>query len=110
MAAHIKKGDMVEIIAGNHKGTTGRVLRVIPAKKRVVIEGHNRKYKHVRPSQKYPHGGRIQVEQPINISNVLPVNPKSNRGCRVRYEVRENGSKRRVALDGTEIGIVRRQK
>ncbi|MHC4481950.1 MAG: 50S ribosomal protein L24 [Planctomycetota bacterium] len=110
MALHIKKGDMVEIIAGDHKGATGRVLRVIPEKESVVIQGHNIAKKHVRPSRRNPQGGRISVEQPIHISNVLPVNPKSSRGSRVRYQTSEDGSKKRIAADGTEIGIVRRAK
>jgi len=109
MAANVKKGDTVEIISGEHKGATGKVMRVIPGKNQVVIEGHNRKYKHVRPSQKYPQGGRILIEQPIHISNVLPVHPKSLSGTRVRYNVDgKNGGKKRVALDGTEIGTVKR--
>jgi len=108
MAGRIKKGDTVEIIAGEHKGAVGRVLRVILKKKAVVVEGQNRKYKHVRPSQKYPQGGRIQVEQPIDMSNVLPVNPKSSKGTRVRYVLGDDGAKKRVAMDGTEIGVVRR--
>jgi large subunit ribosomal protein L24 len=108
MAAHIKKGDMVQIIAGSHKGATGKVLRVIPDKDQIVIEGHNRKYKHVRPSKRNPQGGRIQIERPMHISNVLPLNPKTSKGSRVRYAVGADGSKKRVALDGTEIGIVTR--
>jgi large subunit ribosomal protein L24 len=110
MALHIKKGDIVEIIAGDHKGATGRVLRVIREKNRVVVQGHNIAKKHVRPSRKNPQGGRINVEQPIHISNVLPVNPKSSKGGRVRFEVDENGGKKRLASDGSEIGVVRRAK
>ena len=108
MALHIKKGDMVEIIAGDHKGAIGRVLRVIPEKNKVVVQGHNIVKKHVRPSRRNPQGGRINVEQPIHISNVLPVNPKSSRGTKVRYQISEDGTKRRVATDGTEIGIVKK--
>jgi large subunit ribosomal protein L24 len=110
MALHIKKGDIVEIIAGDHKGATGRVLRVIREKNRVVVQGHNIAKKHVRPSRKNPQGGRINVEQPIHISNVLPANPKSSKGGRVRFEVDENGGKKRLASDGSEIGVVRRAK
>ncbi len=110
MASHIKKGDIVEIIAGAHKGATGRVLRVIPEKQRVVVQGHNIAKKHVRPSRKNPQGGRINVEQPIHISNVLPVNPKSSRGSRVRYQVNGDGGKKRIAVDGTEIGVIRKTK
>jgi len=110
MALHVKKGDMVEIIAGDHKGAVGRVLHVYPDKNQVVIQGHNIAKKHVRPSQRNPQGGRINVEQPIHISNVLPVNPKSSRGDRVRYQVNTDGSKRRLATDGTEIDVVRKPK
>ena len=110
MALHIKKGDTVQIITGDHKGTTGKVLRVLPEKNKVVIQGQNLAKKHVRPSRKNPQGGRINVEQPIHISNVLPLIPKSSKGTRVRYQVSEDGSKKRVALDGTEIAIVRRAK
>ena len=106
MARHIKKGDMVEIVAGEAKGSTGRILRVIPRKNSVVIEGLNRRYKHVRPSQKHPQGGRIQVEQPIHMSNVLPVSTKTSKGTRVRFETDGKGLKNRVSVDGTEIGIV----
>jgi large subunit ribosomal protein L24 len=108
MACHIKKGDIVEIIAGDHKGATGRVLRVLPEKNKVVIQGHNIAKKHVRPSRRNPQGGRISVEQPVHISNVLPVNPKSSRGSRVRYQINADGSKKRIATDGAEIGVVRR--
>ena len=110
MALHIKKGDTVQVIAGNDKGSTGRVLRVDPTKGRVVVQGLNVARKHVRPSQKNPQGGRITVEKPIHISNVLPVNPKSSAGSRVRYQAQADGSKKRVAADGSEIGTVRKAK
>ena len=110
MALHIKKGDMVEIIAGDHKGATGRVLRVIPDKNNVIVQGHNIVKKHVRPSRKNPQGGRINIEQPIHISNVLPVSPKSSKGSKVRYQVEKDGSKKRLAANGVEIGVVRKAK
>ncbi len=108
MAAHIKKGDTVEVIAGDNKGSTGKVMKVIPSKKRVIVEGLNLAYKHVRPSQRNPQGGRIRIEQPIHISNVLPVNPKSSRGSWVKFEIAKDGSKKKVAIDGSEIGVVRK--
>jgi len=110
MALHVKRGDMVQIIAGDHKGATGRVLHVYPDKNVVVVQGQNIAQKHVRPSRRNPQGGRIGVEQPIHISNVLPVNPKSSRGSRVRYRRSDDGSKKRTAVDGTEIGTVRKAK
>ena len=108
MTLHIKKGDMVEIVAGDHKGATGKVLRVIPEKNKVVVQGHNIAKKHVRPSRRNPHGGRIDVEQPIHISNVLPLSPKSSRGSRVHYQIDADGSKKRLATDGSEISVVKR--
>lgn len=108
MALHVKKGDTVQVIAGNDKGATGRVLRVDPDKGKVVVQGLNVARKHVRPSRKNPQGGRITVEKPIHISNVLPVNPKSSKGGRVRYRAESDGSKKRVSVDGAEIGTVRR--
>jgi len=108
MALHIKKGDMVEIITGDHKGATGKVLRVIPEKESLVVQGHNIAKKHVRPSRRNPQGGRIDIEQPIHISNVLPVNPKSSKGSRVRYQINADGSKQRLAADGNEIGVVKK--
>jgi large subunit ribosomal protein L24 len=110
MALHVKKGDMVEIIAGDHKGAVGRILRVIPEKNKVIVQGHNIAKKHVRPSRRNPQGGRIDVERPVHISNVLPVDPKSSRGSRVRFEVAEDGGKKRVSPDGTTIKQVRHPK
>ncbi len=110
MALHIKKGDTVEVIAGEHKGATGKVLRVRVDDNRVVVAGINRRYKHVRQSKKYPQGGRVQMELPIHISNVLPVNPKTSKGTRVHFELDSKGGKKRVADDGTAIGVVSRGK
>jgi large subunit ribosomal protein L24 len=110
MALHVKKGDTVEIIVGDHKGATGKVLRVIPRKNKVVVQGHNIAKKHVRPSQRNPQGGRISIEQPIDISNVLPVSGKSSKGSRVRFKLGEDGSKSRVGADGSPISVVRKTK
>jgi large subunit ribosomal protein L24 len=108
MALHIKKGDTVEIITGDQKGATGKVLRVIPKDKKVIVQGHNIAKKHVRPSRKNPQGGRVSVEQPIAISNVLPVSSKKSKGVRVRYTVKSDGSKHRQGIDGSEIGVVKK--
>lgn len=107
MAKHVKKGDTVQIIAGVNKGATGKVMRVITDKDRVLVEGVNMAFKHVKPSQRNPQGGRIRVERPIHISNVLPVSGKG-KGARVRFNTDAKGNKKRVTVDGTEIGTVRR--
>ena len=110
MAMHIKKDDMIQVIAGDHKGTTGKVLRVLRDENKVIVQGINLAKKHVKPSRKSPSGGRINIEQPIHISNVLPVNPKTSRGSKVRYEIGKDGSKQRVAKDGTKISDIRYSK
>jgi large subunit ribosomal protein L24 len=110
MARNIKKNDTVQIITGNDKGQTGTVLRVIPKKGKVVVQGLNIALKHVKPSRKNPQGGRVRVEQPIDISNVLPVNPKTSKGTRVYFRTESDGTKKRLAADGTELGFVIRKK
>jgi large subunit ribosomal protein L24 len=102
---------MVEVIAGDLKGERGKILRILPKQQKVVVEGVNMVYRHVRPSQRNPQGGRIQKEAPIHVSNVLPVDPKSNRGSRIRFEVvlDEKGKvtgKQRVTVGGTVLGEV----
>lgn len=104
MAARIKKGDMVVVIAGADRKRSGRVLRVLTDKNRVVVEGINRVWKHVRPSQRYPQGGRIQKEAPIHVSNVMPLDPTTGKPTRVRFEMRD-GVKHRIAVrSGTDLG------
>ena len=103
MARHIKRGDTVMVIAGKDKGTTGRVLRVLTEKQRVVVEGVNRVWKHVRPSQRNPQGGRIQKDAPIHISNVMPLDPATGKGTRVHFEERD-GVKHRITKGGTDLG------
>lgn len=104
MARHIKSGDQVMIITGADKGKVGKVLRIIPDRQRVVVEGINRVWKHVRPSQRYPQGGRIQKDAPIHLSNVMPIDPSNGRGTRVKFENRD-GRKHRIAVgSGTDLG------
>ena len=105
MARHIKSGEQVIVITGADKGKVGRVLRIIPDRQRVVVEGINRVWKHVRPSQRHPQGGRIQKDAPIHISNVMPLDPTTGKGTRVKFEVRD-GKKHRVAIkSGTDLGV-----
>lgn len=113
MACHIRRGDEVIVIAGDHKEERGKVLRVDPEKGLVVVEGVNMVYRHVRPNRRNPQGGRLQKEAAMHISNVLPVDPKTGRASRVRFEVQRdaNGTvtgKRRVTASGTVLGEVTR--
>jgi large subunit ribosomal protein L24 len=113
MAARVRKDDIVEVIAGDHRGARGKVLRILREKQRVVVEGVNMVYRHVRRSRRHPQGGRIQKEAPIHISNVMPVDPKTSRGTRVRFEVERDAqgrvkSKKRVSMGGTVLSEVTR--
>jgi large subunit ribosomal protein L24 len=104
MARHIKSGDQVMVVTGADKGKVGRVLRVITDKDRVVVEGINRVWKHVRPSQRNPQGGRIQKDAAIHISNVMPLDPSTGKGTRVKFDTKD-GRKHRIAVgSGTDLG------
>jgi large subunit ribosomal protein L24 len=98
MARHIRKGDMVIITAGNDRGATGEVLRVLTKRNRVVVQGVNVRAKHLKPTQANPQGGIVHREMPIHISNVSPT--VDGRATRVRWETTDDGSKRRVAVRG----------
>ncbi len=108
MAAKIRKNDRVEVITGDHKGAQGRVLRVDPENQKVVIEGVNLVYRHLKPSRANPQGGRIRKEAPIHISNVLAVDAKTSRGSRVRFQIERDStgkveSKKRMTKGGTVL-------
>ena len=104
MSRHIRSGDNVVVIAGRDKGKSGKVLRILASKNRCVVEGVNRVWKHVRPSQRNPQGGRIQKDAPIHLSNVMPLDPSTGKGTRVRAEMKD-GVKHRVAVgSGTDLG------
>lgn len=80
---HIKKGDTVKVIAGNDKGKTGKVLEIIPAKYRAIVEGVNIVVKHMKPSATSPEGGRNEIEAAIHMSNLMLVDSASGDATRV---------------------------
>ena len=93
------------VIAGDDKGTRARVLRVDPRKGRAIVEGVNRVYKHLRRSRKNPQGGRLEIEAPIHVSNLLVVCSKCNQGVRVGFTRGADGKKRRVCRKcGADLG------
>lgn len=95
----IKVGDTVKVIAGDDKGATGKVSRVMRDKNRVVIEGVNKVWKHVKRSQKNPQGGRLSTETSIHASNVMLVNA-AGETTRVGYRKTADGGKERFARNG----------
>ncbi len=80
---HVKKGDIVEVIAGEDKGKRGRVLKVLPKKNKVIVEGVNIVYKHKKPTSQDQQSNIVEQEAPIHISNVLPICPETGKPTRV---------------------------
>ncbi len=91
----IRVDDTVEVIAGGDSGTRGKVLRVNRPASKLVVEHVNRVYKHVRRSQKNPQGGRLSLEMPVSVSNVLLVCEKCDAAARMGARYLDDGSKER---------------
>ena len=100
---HIKKGDTVYVNAGNDKGKTGKVLTVIPAKDRVIVEGVNVVSKHTKPNAKQPQGGIVKQEACIHVSNVQLIDPAQNKPTRVGYKFVDGKKVRYAKKSGEEI-------
>ena len=101
---HIKKNDTVVVLAGEDKGKTGKVLKVLVEKNCALVEGVNMVSKSTKPSAKNPQGGIVKQEAPIHISNLSLVDPKSGKATRVGIKVTEDGKKVRIAKkSGEEI-------
>ena len=79
----IKSGDVVRVIAGDHKGAEGKVVRVYKEKNKAVVEGVNMVSKHTKPSAKNPQGGIVKKEAALHISNIALIDPKSKEATRV---------------------------
>ncbi len=92
----IRKNDVVRIMTGSERGRTGKVLSVDRDAERVVVEGANRVWKHLRRSQQHPHGARIQKEAPLQASNVRVVCQSCNKTTKVALKKLEDGTKARL--------------
>lgn len=86
----IKKGDTVKVISGAYKGTIAEVIKALPEKEMVVVEGVNLKKKHLKPTQANPDGGIIEREAPIHVSNVMAYDKKTKAAYRVGYIFKED--------------------
>ena len=104
----IRKDDMVVVITGDDKSPEARkVLRVVAEKNKIVVEGVNRVYKHLKPSQKNQQGGRLSKEMPVDASNVMLYSPSARRGVRVGFRFTESGQKERYCkVTGASLGTV----
>ena len=100
----IRKGDTVVVIAGKAKGSRGKVLRILTKKQRVVIERIAMVKKHLKPTQQNPQGGIIEKEGSVHISNVMPLDPGSDKPTRVKVKPDPaSGQRRRTGKSGTTI-------
>ena len=102
MAARIKKGDSVMILAGKDKGKTGQVLSILKQESRVIVQGVNMMRRHTRPSAQST-GGIIQKEASLHVSNVAHVDPKTREATRVGFRKLEGGRKVRYAKRSGEV-------
>lgn len=101
-ARRIKKGDMVEVIAGKEKGKTGKVMKVLSEENRVIVEKLNFIKKHARPDAK-GKGGILEKEGTIHISNVMRICEKCNKASRLGYKTLEDGKKVRVCRKCSDV-------
>lgn len=102
MKIRIKQGDQVRVITGDHKGSEGKVVRVLRDENKAIVEGVNTVSKHEKPSARNPQGGIVEKEAPIHLSNLSLIDPKSGDATRVGYEIRD-GKKVRVAKKSNEV-------
>jgi large subunit ribosomal protein L24 len=93
---HIRKNDIVKIMAGKEKGKVGRVLKVDREKGRIFIEKVNMVKRHVKPGKTHPQGGIVEKEAPLAYSNVLVMCDKCNKPARIAMRVDESGEKHRT--------------
>lgn len=98
----LKKGDEVLVISGKEKGKKGKIVKVIPAERRVVVEGVNKVKRHTKPSR-MSAGGIVEKEASLHASNVMLVDPKTGKGTRVGYKTLADGKKVRVARKSGEV-------
>ena len=103
MATRIRKNDQVKVIAGKDKGTIGQVLVVDPARGKVIVEGVNKVKRHQRPTPQIPEGGIIEREMPIDISNVMLLDPKDGKPTRIKVGQDKDGNKVRIAVNSGSV-------
>ncbi len=103
MALKLRKNDNVMVIAGESKGKTGRIVRVMPEKNMAIVEGQNVVKRHTRPSPKNQQGGIMEKEAPIHLSNLMLLDPKSGKPTRVGTRILEGGKRVRYSKKAKEL-------
>jgi large subunit ribosomal protein L24 len=99
---HIKKNDLVKVLAGENKGAEGKVLEVFPDKNKALVEGVNIVKRHTKPNAAHPNGGIVEKEAPIHLSNLMLIDPKSGQPTRVGRKV-VDGKIQRVSKKTGEV-------
>jgi large subunit ribosomal protein L24 len=99
----LRVGDDVMVIRGDQSRKRGKVLRVIPAKGQVVVEGVNTVKRHIKQGPQRA-GGIVEIDAPIDASKVMLIDPQTDKPTRVRVQVRDDGTKVRIAKSGAVIG------
>lgn len=94
---HVKSGDTVKVTSGNHKGKTGKLIKVLTDKSRVIIEGVNMQVRHIKPTAASPEGGLERREGSIHISNVVLLDPKTGEPTRIGRKTDSNGKLKRYS-------------
>jgi len=100
----LKKGDSVIVISGREKGTQGVIQKAFPVEGKVIIDGVNTKKKHQKPTQANPDGSIIEMYAPIDVSNVMLVDPKTKKPTRVGYKDVDGKKVRYAKASGTLLG------
>jgi len=102
MALGLRKGDVVQIMTGEYKGKSGKILKVLKEKEKLIVEGINMVKRHTKPNQKNQNGGIIEKEAEIHKSNVMLLCPKSGKPTRVGVQTLENGKRVRFSKKAKE--------
>jgi large subunit ribosomal protein L24 len=103
MALRLRKNDTVKVRTGEHKGATGRIIKVFPEKNAALVEGVNVVKRHTKPNQKNQQGGIVEKEARIHLSNLMLVDPKSGEATRVGMQVQSDGKRVRIAKKSKEL-------
>lgn len=103
----IHTGDTIQVISGRDKLVTGKVISVDHKSDKLLVEGVNMVYRHVKPSQRNPQGGRLHKEMPIRSCKVMALCPKTSKPTRIGYRFLDDGSKERYArVSGESMGVI----
>jgi len=97
---HLKKGMIVKVISGNHRGQTGKILDIFPKDMKAIVEGVNFRKRSIRPTQENPSGGFVDREAPLHISNLMAF--YNDQASRIGYKKLENGKKVRISVKTKE--------